>query len=75
MRSSELKRRLRAAQIFAALAALVTALSGFGPQSLNDGGAEAGHRAGLHRAGLTGDVRIVTDARLGWGTCSEGRRA
>ncbi len=70
MRSSELKRRLRAAQIFAALAALVTALSGFGPQSLNDGGAEAGHRAGL-----TGDVRIVTDARLGWGTCSEGRRA
>ena len=70
MRSSELKRRLRAAQIFAALAALVTAFFGFGPQSSDDGGAEAGHRAGL-----TGDVRIVTDARLGWVTCSEGRRA
>ena len=70
MQPAKLKRCLRAAQISVALATVITALFSFGPQSSDDGGAEAGHRAGL-----TGDVRIVTDARLGWVTCSEGRRA
>ena len=70
MRPLELKRCPRAALISVALATLITALLGFGPPSSDEGGAEAGHGAGL-----TGEVRIVTDARLGWVTCSEGRRA
>ena len=70
MRPVNLKRCLRAAQISVALATVITALFSFGLQSSDDCSAEAGHRAGL-----TGDVRIVTEARLGWVTCSEGRRA
>ena len=70
MQPAKLKCCLRAAQISVAMATVITALLGFAPQSSDDGGAEAGHRAGL-----TGDVRIVTDARLAWVTCSEGRRA
>ena len=44
-------------------------LTWFRPAVHDPGIAEAGHRAGY-----TGDVRIVTKARLGWVTCSEGRR-
>ena len=70
MRPQEHNCRPLAVTIFATLLALITALAGFGPRSTDPGIAEAGHRAGY-----TGDVRIVTKARLGWVTCSEGRRA
>ena len=69
MRPQTQNRRPRAVSIFAAIAVLITALSGFGSGSSDHVFADAGHRAGI-----TGEVRIVTEARLAWVTCSEGRR-
>jgi hypothetical protein len=70
MRPHQPKRRPLAVLIKATLVVVIAALLGLDPRSSDHGGNEAGHRAGI-----SGEVRIVVEAHLAWDTRPEGRRA